>query len=61
MVVLPRHVNRLEEPSTYVDYDVDTEHMVNDHYRGEELNAESRRFFGMLNVEKQFLYKCCKD
>jgi len=35
--------------------------MVNDHYRGEEPNAESRRFFDMLDAGKQPLYKGCRD
>ena len=57
----PQPVDRLEEPRTDVDYGVGTEQAVNDHYRGEEPNAESRRFFEMLDAGKQPLYKGCRD
>ncbi|XP_033146851.1 uncharacterized protein LOC117133895 [Brassica rapa] len=52
---------RLEEPRTDIDYGVGTEQMVHDHYRGEEPNPESRRFFDMLDAGKQPLYQNCRD
>ena len=52
---------RLEESRTDIDYGVGTEQMVHDHYRGEEPNPESRRFFDMLDAGKQPLYQNCRD
>ena len=69
----PQTVDRVDEPSTDVDFGVGTMQMVNDAYREnfpsqeededrrEVPNLEAMRFFEMLDAAKQPLYKGCRD
>ncbi|WZY87210.1 hypothetical protein YC2023_033594 [Brassica napus] len=69
----PQTADRVDEPSTDVDFGVGTMQMVNDAYREnfpsqeededrrEVPNLEAMRFFEMLDAAKQPLYKGCRD